>query len=102
MNEDLPRDENYESALDEAVNEALEGDLRAEEWQQLRSALQRRRALIEEELKVTTDGALQKKLKIELEQADEHIAALAEEENISRFVEDSVRFSSEVRRLQQG
>ena len=102
MNEDLPRDENHEEALDAAINEALEGDLRAEEWRRLKNALQRRRDLIEEELETTTDEALQKKLKAELAQADEHIAALAEEENITRFVEETVRFSSEVRRLQQG
>jgi hypothetical protein len=102
MNEDLPRDENYEEALDEAIDEALEGDLRAEEWRRLKHALLRRRAMLQEDLRATTDEAARKKLVAELEQADEHIAALAEEENITRFVEETVRFSSEVRRLQQG
>lgn len=102
MTENLPRDEGYEDALDEAINEALDGDMRADDWRQLRKALARRRALLEDALNDAKDDEDRKKLEAELAQTDEHISVLLEEENITRFVEDSVRFSSEVRRLQQG
>jgi hypothetical protein len=102
MTENLPRDEGYEDALDEAIDEALDGDMRADDWRQLRKALARRRALLEDALNDAKDDDDRKKLEAELAQTDEHIAVLLEEENITRFVEDSVRFSSEVRRLQQG
>jgi hypothetical protein len=102
MTENLPRDEGYEDALDEAVSEALDGDMRADDWRQLRKALARRRAMLEDALNDAKDEVDRKKLEAELAQTDEHIAVLLEEENITRFVEDSVRFSSEVRRLQQG
>lgn len=102
MQENLPHDENYEAALNEAVDEALEGEMRADDWRQLKNALLRRRAFLKEDLDLTTDEAERKKLEAELSQTDEHIAALGEEEGITQFVEDSVRFSAEVRRLQQG
>ena len=102
MQENLPHDENYEAALNEAIDEAIEGELRAEDWRQLKNALQRRRALLKEELNLTSDEDERKKLEAELAQTDEHIAVLSEEEGITQFVEDSVRFSAEVRRLQQG
>ena len=102
MQENLPRDESYEAALDEAIGEALDGEMRADDWRQLKNALLRRRTMLKEELDLTTDEHDKQKLETELAQTDEHIAVLGEEENITQFVEDSVRFSSEVRRLQQG
>jgi hypothetical protein len=102
MQEDLPRDESYEAALDEAIGEALDGEMRADDWRQLKNALLCRRAMLKEELGLTSEEDAKKRLEAELAQTEEHISVLGEEENITRFVEDSVRFSSEVRRLQQG
>ena len=102
MNEDLPRDEDYDAALDEAIGEALEGQPRAAEWFGLKRALEKRRALLQSDLDIAEDAALRDKLRAEIAQADEHIAVLEEEAEITDFVEQTVRFASEVRRLQQG
>jgi uncharacterized membrane-anchored protein YjiN (DUF445 family) len=102
MREELPRDESYDAALEEAVEEALEGEPRAAEWRRLKRALAHRRALIEADLDHVTDEGDRKKLQSELEQIDEHLAVLSEEVEITQFIEDTVRFSAEVHRLQQG
>jgi hypothetical protein len=104
MNEDLPLEDRdgYEAALDEAIDEALEGQPRAAEWHQLKAALTKRRAMLEEDLDQAGTDEERKKLRAEIKQADEHIAALHEEAEITKFIEETVRFSAEVRRLQQG
>ena len=102
MQEDLPRNEEHEIALDEAINEALEGQPRASEWFALKRALEKRRAMLQDDLEVAEDEALRKKLRAAIAETEEHIAVLGEEAEITSFVEDTVRFSSEVHRLQQG
>lgn len=102
MNEDIPRDEGYDTALDGAIGEALEGEPRAAEWFQLMRALEKRRELLQKELEITDEPDLRKKLEAEITQADEHIAVLHEEAELTSFVEDTVRFAAEVRRLQSG
>ncbi len=102
MQEDLPRDEDHEIALDEAIDEALEGQPRAAEWFQLKRALEKRRAMLQDDLDVAEDDTLRKKLRAAIAETEEHIAVLSEEAEITSFVEDTVRFSAEVHRLQQG
>lgn len=102
MHEDLPRDEEHEVALDEAIDEALEGQPRASEWFQLKRALEKRRALLQDELDLAEDDATREKLRAAIALANEHIEVLGEEAEITSFIEDTVRFSSEVHRLQQG
>ena len=102
MQEDLPRNEDHEVAVDEAIDEALEGQPRASEWFQLKRALEKRRALLQDELDLAEDDATREKLRAAIALANEHIAVLGEEAEITSFIEDTVRFSSEVHRLQQG
>ncbi len=102
MQEDLPRDEVHEIAVDEAIDEALEGQPRAAEWFALKRALEKRRAMLQDDLDVAEDDALRKKLRAAIAETEEHIAVLSEEAEITSFVEETVRFSSEVHRLQQG
>ena len=100
--ESLPRDDSYDAALDEAIGEALEGQPRAAEWFELKRALEKRRALLQDELDIAEDEPMREKLRAAIVQADEHISVLGEEAEITSFIEDTVRFSSEVHRLQQG
>lgn len=102
MQEDLPRNEEHEIALDEAIDEALEGQPRAAEWFQLKRALEKRRALLQDELDLAEEETVREKLRAAIVQTDEHIAVLGEEAEITSFIEDTVRFSAEVHRLQQG
>ena len=100
--ESLPRDEGHEAAVDEAIGEALEGQPRASEWFQLKRALEKRRALLQDELDIAEDEPMREKMRAAIAEADEHIAVLGEEAEITSFIEDTVRFSAEVHRLQQG
>ncbi len=88
--------------LDEAIDEALEGSLRAEQWADYVAALQGRRTRIERDLEVARDAAERAVLQQKLDEIEEQIQVLREEENITKFVEDAVKFSYEVRRLSEG
>ncbi|RYX82771.1 hypothetical protein EON83_17550 [bacterium] len=98
----LHRPEDNSEALEGAVTEALDGEvLRAQDWHQLASALELRRERLSRDLQEAHEyerDTLQK----QLDEIDIHIEALEEEANISHFVEDSVKFSYEVRRLSEG
>lgn len=98
----LPNPDENPHVLDEALTEALDGEtLRAADWRQLASALESRRQRLEDDLALAHDyerDAIQKRL----DELDVHIQALEEEARISHFVEDTVKFSYEVRRLSEG
>ena len=92
-----------EAALDKATTEALEGEqLRSDDWKRLASALEGRRERIERELHDVPSPHERDELEAKLEEIDEQIQVLNEEADISRFVEDTVKFSYEVRRLSEG
>ena len=98
----LPRPDENPEALDNAITEALDGEvLRADDWHSLASSLELRRERLSRDLSEAHEyerDALQK----QLDEIDVHIQALEEEANISHFVEDTVKFSYEVRRLSEG
>lgn len=98
----LPNPDENPHVLDEALTEALDGEtLRAADWHTLAASLETRRARMEDDLAGAHDyerDAIQKRL----DELDVHIRALEEEARISRFVEDTVKFSYEVRRLSEG
>ena len=88
-------------ALDEATDEMLEGSLRSSQWRELVKALLVRRKMFLREL---DKAAPEEKpfLEQQIEELEGQIQVLAEEENITGFIEDTVKFSYEVHRLSQG
>lgn len=77
---------------DTILESFLEGKPRAETWRQLRETLGERLKRLKEELEALPDGAPgAASLRKKVEETRQQVAALAEEEAISRFVEDSVR-----------
>lgn len=92
-----PQDEELQAALADVLGE----DARAAELRQMAAALQHRRTLIMGELD-SVDLAERPRLLALLETLDEQIAVLGEEAGITKFVEDSVRASLEMRRLGAG
>ncbi len=98
----LPRPDDDPHVLDAALTEALDGEvLRAEDWHSLAAALDIRRERLARDLQDAHEyerDTIQK----QLDEIDIHIQALEEEANISHFVEDTVKFSYEVRRLSEG
>lgn len=90
-------------ALDKATTQALEGEeLRSDDWKRLARALEGRRERIERDLHEADTPRERDELEAKLEELDEHVRVLNEEADISRFVEDTVKFSYEVRRLSEG
>ena len=98
----LPNPDENPHVLDEALTEALDGEtLRSQDWHTLADALESRRQRLEDDLQLAHEyerDAIQKRL----DELDVHIDALEEEASISRFVEDTVKFSYEVHRLSEG
>lgn len=98
----LPDPDENPRSLDEALTEALHGEtLRSQDWHTLANALESRRQRLQDDLDLAHDyerDSIQKRL----DELDVHIQALEEEAGISRFVEDTVKFSYEVRRLSEG
>ena len=98
----LPNPDDNPHVLDAALTEALDGEhLRAKDWHALADALETRRKRLEDDLALANDyerDAIQKRL----DELDVHIHALEEEAQISRFVEDTVKFSYEIHRLGEG
>lgn len=91
----------YESALneDQAIEEALDGEPRANELRQMRAALLQRRARLIEDFRASNVDE-RRKLRRDLEKLEEQIQVLSEEANISAFVEDAVRVGIEMRKMQ--
>lgn len=98
----LPSPEENPEPLDEALDEALEGAPRADEWQSYVNALERRRELLSRDLGLIEDPRDLEIAQKQLDDLDAQIQVLREEESITRFVEDAVTFSYEVRRLSEG
>lgn len=88
-----------ELQYDDAVEDALGGEPRAQELRRMRDLLARRRASLAEELN-EAEPAQREKLRKKLVELDEQIEVLREEASITEFVEDAVRVGVEMRRLQ--
>ena len=94
---------------EQAIEEALEGEPRADELRRMRGALLLRRTRLVEDLKaidadenidVDSAEAERKKIRRDIAKLEEQIQVLSEEANISKFVEDAVRVGIEMRRMQ--
>ena len=91
----------HEGALnaEQAVDEALEGEPRADELRRMRAALLLRRARLIEDFKASNADE-RKKIRRDLKKLEEQIQVLGEEANITKFVEDAVRVGIEMRKMQ--
>jgi hypothetical protein len=93
--DDQPPDEQLEGALQEALGE----DPRADELRHMKALLVERRARLAREMDTAETPPEREALRRELKKLDEQIEVLGEEAEITRFVEDTVRVSLEMRRL---
>jgi hypothetical protein len=104
--ESLPRDPEeearraveYEAALDEALDDTP----RSAELRQLSNVLRRRKSTLQHDFEISNDPDERAHLEKLLNEVDEHIGVLEEEARINSFVEDTIKFSHEVRRLSEG
>lgn len=98
----LPSPDENPDVLDGAVQEALNGEtLRSDDWNRFVSALETRRKRLELDLQ-DADDVEALLIQVRIDEINEQIRLLDEEAKISRFVEDTVKFSYEVRRLNDG
>ena len=81
-----------------ALGEALGEEPRSHELRQMQESLQARYALLMNELAIAEESE-RPKLAEQLSDLEEKISVLGEEAQITRFIEDAVRVSLEVRRL---
>ncbi len=88
-----------DEGLQDALREALGEDPRAEELRHMKALLVQRRARLSQEMDTAESPAEREALRRELKKLDEQIEVLGEEAEITRFVEDTVRVSLEMRRL---
>ena len=100
MEHQLHNPASQEDELGAALDEALGEEPRSAELRQMKAALLERRAALVHELDLAEGAATREKLRRALTELDEQIAILGEEAEITKFVEDSVRVTLEVRRLQ--
>lgn len=82
--------------LEGAIDEALEGSLRAEQWQEFAAALEKRRERVERDLELSDDQDEREELEEQLKNLDEQVRVLKEEASITQFVENTVKFSYQV------
>ena len=98
----LPSPDENPEVLDGAVQEALDGEtLRSNDWNRFVSALETRRKRLLIDL-ADADDVEALLIQVRIDEINEQIRLLEEEAKISRFVEDTVKFSYEVRRLNDG
>jgi hypothetical protein len=96
--EEARRQAEYEAALDDARGDTPP----AAELRELRDVLRRRQSTLQRDLDVCADRDERERLRRLLNELDEQIGVLDEEAKINRFVEETVKFSHEVRRLSEG
>jgi uncharacterized membrane protein YgaE (UPF0421/DUF939 family) len=82
----------------EALGEALGDEPRAHELRDMKRVLSERRARLSNDFDHADDDQERESLRRELKKLDEQIAILAEEAEITKFVEDAVRVGIEMRR----
>jgi uncharacterized membrane protein YgaE (UPF0421/DUF939 family) len=84
--------------LVEALSDALGDEPRAHELRNMKRVLTERRAGLSADLDQAEDDKERESLRRQLMKLDEQIAILAEEAEITKFVEDAVRVGIEMRR----
>jgi tRNA U34 5-carboxymethylaminomethyl modifying GTPase MnmE/TrmE len=94
-----PRDEAAEEELSQALDEALGEVPRSRELREMKRVLAERHARLASDLDHADNDREREALRRELKKLDEHIAVLAEEAEITQFVEDAVRVGIEMRRM---
>ncbi|MDQ3814021.1 MAG: hypothetical protein M3347_08720 [Armatimonadota bacterium] len=99
MNQEVPDPEEYSAEYQDAVSEALGEEPRSSELSEMQAVLRERREQLARELDTAEDAATRDKLRRDLAKLDEQIEVLCEESSITKFVEDSVRVSLEMRHL---
>jgi hypothetical protein len=104
--ESLPRNPHEEARreaeFDATLNEALDETPRAAELRHLRDVLRRRQSTLQRDFDVSDDRDERERLQKLLNELDEQVGVLDEEAGINQFVEDTIKFSHEVRRLSEG
>jgi len=79
---------------EEVIEEFLEGQPRAQTWRELKDALQTRLDAAKEQRELTKEGSPDREaIEERIAELRQQIYALAEEEAVTQFVEDSVRSS---------
>jgi hypothetical protein len=94
-----PRDEESDAELSQALDEALGEVPRSRELREMKRVLAERRVRLTGDFDHADNDKERESLRRELQKLDEHIAVLAEEADITQFVEDAVRVGIEMRRL---
>jgi len=90
---------NPDPELEAALEEALGEDPRAEELRHMHALLRQRRKRLIEDMDAEPDEATRERMRKEVGKLEEQIRVLAEEAEITKFVEDAVRVGIEMRRL---
>jgi hypothetical protein len=93
--DDQAPDEKLQGALQEAIGD----DPRADELRHMKALLVERRARLSQEMDTAETPPEREALRRDIKKLDEQIEVLGEEAEITRFVEDTVRVSLEMRRL---
>jgi hypothetical protein len=91
----IATDPELEAALESAFGE----EPRAEELRRMHALLKERRTRLLEEQDAEQDEGTREKMRKEVGKLEEQIRVLAEEADITKFVEDAVRVGIEMRRL---
>lgn len=91
-----------QAEFDTALEQALDDTPRAVELRELRDVLRRRQRGLQQDMDSCNDAGERELLARRLNELDEQIRVLDEEARINEFVEDTIKFSHEVRRLSEG
>lgn len=91
-----------QTEMEAALSGALDDSPPSAELRSLRDVLLQRQKFLARDLDVCAEAAERERLKARLVELDEQISALDEEAKINQFVEETVKFSHEVRRLGEG
>jgi hypothetical protein len=104
MNDDYRSrgEQEADDEMSEVLNDALGGTPSSSELEQMVHALGVRKQRLQSDLDLAETEELRGELRSQMAQVDEHIAVLAEEARINRFVEDAVRVGIEMRKMSDG
>lgn len=95
-----PMDEAQQREMDAAIVDALGDTPRAAELSRMKSILSQHRQVLQRELECEDRPEEKQKLHQRLAELDEQIQVLGEESMINQFVEGSIHFSHEMRKMQ--
>jgi len=95
-----PMDEIAQHEMDDAIVDALGDTPKAEELSRMKAILMRHRDVLQHDLEVEDRPEEKQKLIARLDELDQQIHVLGEEATINEFVENSIHFSHEMRKMQ--